>query len=310
MVERQAGAATGRDTVTGFRTTGLPLALLTVAIARPAAAVAQATPSPLSRPVDYEPAWSPDGRHLAFISNRTGALKLWTMAADGSDPRQLTTGVDEDDAPAWSPDGRRIAYVSMRGGDAEIFVVNADGTAPRRLTTSPGDDIHPQWSPDGRRLLFKSARRSRDPAHADVYEVFTMRPDGSDVRPLTHGGIATYASLSPDGTRLVYRRQLADGNSEIVVRGLEDSVEVNISRHPAFDGWPAWSRDGRRIVYARESEDGTAVILQVNADGTGEMAVVTGPGRNTNPRWPPVRDQLVFSRRVEGLVRLHIVDVP
>ena len=87
-------------------------------------------------------------------------------------------------------------------------------------------------------------------------------------------------------------------------------MEVNISRHPAFDGWPAWSRDGRRIVYARESEDGTAVILQVNADGTGEMAVVTGPGRNTNPRWSPVRDQLVFSRRAEGLVRLYIVEVP
>lgn len=270
----------------------------------------QAVPIPVTHPVDYEPAWSPDGTHLAFISNRTGPLKVWTMRADGTEPRQLTQGPDEDDAPAWSPDGKWIAFVRVLDGDAELFVMRADGSDLRRLTTSPGPDIHPQWAPDGSHLLFNSARHSHDPANPDVFELFTMRPDGSELRALTRGGIATYASYSPDGTRLVYRRQLADGNSEIVVRAVDGSAEVNLTRHPAFDGWPAWSRDGRRLVFARETVGESAEIRMVNADGTGEVPLVTLPGRNTNPRWSPAGDQVLFSHRAEGQVRLYLVEVP
>ncbi len=286
------------------------LTLLTMLGSAVPVASQQANAEPLSRIVDYEPAWSPDGRRVAFISNRTGALKLWTMAADGSDPRQLTQGPDEDDAPAWSPDGKSIAYVSIRDGNAEIFLVDADGTRPRRLTTSPGDDIHPQWRPDGHRLLFNSSRSSRDRTNPDVFELLTMRPDGSDVQHLTRGGVATYASYSPDGSRLLYRRQMPDGNSEIVVRRVKAETETNVSQHPGFDGWPAWSRDGRRIVFAREISEELASIIVINADGSGASTVIAGPGRNTNPRWSPIQDQLIFTRRADRQVRLYRVDVP
>ena len=276
----------------------------------PALSGQQVSPVPVTRPVDYEPAWSPDGTHIAFISNRTGPLKVWVMRADGTEPRQLTTGADEDDAPAWSPDGRRIAFVRILQGDAELFVMREDGSELRRLTTSPGADIHPQWAPDGRRLLFNSARRSRDPANPEVIELFTMRPDGSDVRPLTRGGIATYASFSPDGAEVVFRRQQEDGNSEIVVRAVDGGEERNLTRNPAFDGWPAWSRDGRRVVFARETDGDSAVLLVVNLDGSGETPLVTLPGRNTNPRWSPDRDVVLFSHRADGQVRLFLVEVP
>lgn len=265
--------------------------------------------TPVSRLVDYEPAWSPDGSRIAFISNRTGALKLWVMEADGSRPRQVTSGPAEDDAPAWAPDGRTIAYVSIREGNADIYTISPDGAGSRRLTTTPGDDIHPHWAPDGSRLLFNSARHSRDPVRPDTYELFSMRPDGTGLEQHTHGGIATYASYSPDGTRLVFRRQLPDGNSEIMVRGLRGGEERNLSHDPAFDGWPAWSRDGERIVFAREVDDTLAAIWVADADGGGARVLIAGPGRNTNPRWSPAADRILFSRRMDHQVRLYVYHV-
>ena len=84
----------------------------------------------LTRVVDYEPAVSPDGKRLAFISNRDGRFKLHVMNLDGPGLRRLTDDAGADDNPAWSPDGARIAFVSEAGGEADIFVVAADGLGP------------------------------------------------------------------------------------------------------------------------------------------------------------------------------------
>jgi Tol biopolymer transport system component len=116
--------------------------------------------------VDYEPAWSPSGTHLAFISNRNGPLKVYTAKADGTELTQLTQGPDEDDSPSWSPDGKQIAFVSNRDGNPEIYRMNADGSDQTRLTDDPGIDIHPVWAPDGKvdrlELISKQRRLDRD----------------------------------------------------------------------------------------------------------------------------------------------------
>ena len=139
-------------------------------------------PTPVSRVIDYEPAWSPDGQQLAFISNRNGPLKVFAMRADGSQPRQLTRGTDEDDAPAWSPDGKHLAFVSIHEGNPDVYIMLADGSGITRLTNHPGMDIHPQWSPDGQSILWNSSRNARHKAEPETFELFTMRADGSEVR--------------------------------------------------------------------------------------------------------------------------------
>jgi Tol biopolymer transport system component len=256
--------------------------------------------------VDYEPAWSPSGTHLAFISNRNGPLKVYTAKADGTELTRLTHGPDEDDSPSWSPDGKQIAFVSTRDGNPEIYRMNADGSDQTRLTDDPGMDIHPVWAPDGNSIVWNSSRHSV--GATETFEVFAMDPDGRLLQQLTHSGIATYASWSPDGRQLLFRRQVSDSNSEIFV-SQSAGDDVNLTRDPAFDGWPSWAADGRRVIFAREKE-GEASIYVVKTDGSGLSPLVTLPGRWTNPRWSPKGDRVVASRRWKGEMRLYLFPAP
>src|SRR6187455_2192730 len=89
------------------------------------------------------PAWSPDGRKLAFVSERDGNAEIYVMNADGSEQENLTRQPSSDSHPSWSRDGRKLAFVSRRDGNAEIYVMNADGSGLSNLTRTPLDDLDP-----------------------------------------------------------------------------------------------------------------------------------------------------------------------
>jgi TolB protein len=128
-----------------------------------------------------DPAWSPDGRKLAFVRLDPGLARtpIYVMNADGSGLRNLTPKpVGANTGPAWSPDGRTLAFVSDRGDNSEIYVMNADGSGQRNLTRNPAYDADPAWSPDGRKLAFVSNRDGS-------YRVYVMNADGSGQRRLT-----------------------------------------------------------------------------------------------------------------------------
>jgi Tol biopolymer transport system component len=110
-------------------------------------------------------------------SVRVRAREIWTMSADGTGQRQVTHNSYSDDDAVWSPDSSQLAFRSVRNGNRDIYVINADGTNERRLTTDPGADFVPDWAPDGSRIAFTSDRGAT--------AIYTMLPDGSDVRQLT-----------------------------------------------------------------------------------------------------------------------------
>jgi Tol biopolymer transport system component len=118
---------------------------------------------------NFDPAWSPDGNSLAFVSNRDVAWENQIYVSDLSGAVQ--TRLTNSSGPPggnlffnWSPSGQRIAFASNRDGNYEIYSMRSDGTDVKRLTQDPAYDIHPAWSPDGVKIAFTSSRNDPNPS--------------------------------------------------------------------------------------------------------------------------------------------------
>lgn len=133
-----------------------------------------------TRTQELQPAWSPNGAQLAFISNEGNDehWDIYTMNANGTQRYRLTSHEADDMHPAWCPNGR-IAFASYRDGNWEIYIMNADGSRKQRLTNNQADDLQPTCSPDGTRLAFYSNRDGNA-------EIYVMNSDGSGLINLTN----------------------------------------------------------------------------------------------------------------------------
>ncbi len=128
--------------------------------------------------IDIAPSWSPDGRQIAFVSDRTGAPQIYLMDADGGKVRRLTYEGSYNTHPAWSPDGRWIAYESRIGSQFDIWLIDVEGKVNVPLVDHPRSDEAPSWAPNSRHIAFASTRRGR----ADIYVIDVS---GENLRRLT-----------------------------------------------------------------------------------------------------------------------------
>jgi Tol biopolymer transport system component len=166
---------------------------------------------------------SPDGKQLAFISNRSGPREIWLSSLDGSSLRKLTNlqtvGIN---FPAWSPDGKQIAFISSAGdlGRKAVFVIDVNSGLPKQRT-DPMTVGPPSWSRDGRWIYFMSDR-------SGAYRIWKMTPDGEQVTAVTQSG-GFEAQESPDGKYLYYSEQPPRG-----VSGLD--APVRLMRVPVEGG--------------------------------------------------------------------------
>jgi TolB protein len=116
---------------------------------------------------------------IAFTSYRDGNDEIYTMNADGTDPKNLTSKAAFDATPSWSPGGKRIAFASFRKGSVNIYTVKADGTDQRRITRTASLDLYPAWSPDGKKIVFSSPRKAAD------YNLYRVNVGTGDQKRLT-----------------------------------------------------------------------------------------------------------------------------
>jgi hypothetical protein len=213
------------------------------------------------------PVWSPDGRRIAFVSDRDGNREIYVMSASGSNPQNLTRHDAEDWTPAWSPDGRRIAFSSFREGNWDIYVMDANGSNVRRLTENDAADYSPAWSPDGSHIAFVSDRDGN-------LEVYTMNADGSNQTRFTRDGATDQSpAWSSDGTLLVWE-SYREGNMELYVANADGSDVQNLSRDSFANAHgPTWSPWGKHIAFF-SNRDGGWNIFVLDLE-TGERTNIT-----------------------------------
>jgi Tol biopolymer transport system component/tRNA A-37 threonylcarbamoyl transferase component Bud32 len=177
---------------------------------------------------DFHPQYSPDGRRIAFSSDRAGETpEIWLAEADGSGPARLTRGPGRwQGSPHWSPDGRSIVFDSQtESGHADIWSIGVDGSGLRQVTRDPADDIRPSYSRDGRLIYFTSNRTGRN-------EVWRAAAGGDTEEQLTReGGDGGFESL--DGRTLYYRR----GDGSLVGRPTAGGPERTIVGCVGDDGY-------------------------------------------------------------------------
>jgi len=219
-----------------------------------------------------QPAWSPDGRKLAFSSGRTGRAHIFLMNPDGSGTTQLTDATKGDEQPSWSPDGRRLVF----NREGALFEAPVTGGPARRVGGGIGNAGDPAYSPDGRLIAYDYRR----PGYKNR-EIYLMRSDGTGIRPLTSlGYVSALPAWSPDGKTIAFMSNLRGGTYQVYTIRVDGTHLEQVTTSPTDVIQPAWTPDGKSIGYVRDG------AIWINTDGK-DTQLTSGKDNDSDPAWRP-----------------------
>jgi TolB protein len=241
--------------------------------------------------------------------------------------RQLTNGGENAEA-YFSHDGKRLIFQSTRDGRTcdQQYLMRTDGSHVRRVSNGGGKTTCGYFMAGDRRILFASSQASQrdcpprpDPSKGyvwrlDPFDIYTARPDGSDLRRLTRFGLYTAEGVvSPDGRKIVFT-SLKNGDLDIYVMNIDGSNLRQLTRQLGYDGGPWWSPDGKRIVYRANHPQTAADIATykdllaqrlvrpnkmdlwiMNADGSDQRQITRFAAASFGPSWTPDGRKIIFS---------------
>ena len=229
------------------------------------------------------PAWSPDGRTLAFQAYLRDTWHIWTVKADGTDLRQITSGPFDYREPQWSPDGTRLAFSSDRTDNYDVWVVTLASGDMRQVTAEPSNESMPAWSPDGRELVYVSDRQARG--------LYARPVQGGAERLVAADAATIYTpSFAPDGKTVAY--VAIDGP---VARLMVGGTNIADASEDVFPFRPQWLASGQILYTAdgavkrRPRAGGTAATIPFSAEVAFTRAAFTPKAR----RFPEAGPQRV-----------------
>jgi TolB protein len=224
------------------------------------------------------PAWSPDGRALAYVSFETQKAVVWVQDVLSGERRMLANFRGSNSAPAWSPDGRELAVTLSRDGLSQLYVLPRAGGTPRRLTSSNSIDTEPVYSPDGRRIYFVSDRGGGP-------QIYRIPAGGGSVERVSFNGAYNISpAISPDGRLMAYVTR--QGGAFRVMTQEIDGGTVQALTDTSDDESPSFAPNGRLLVYATRSQ-GRDVLMTSTLDGKIKTRLLTSGADMREPAWGP-----------------------
>ncbi len=216
---------------------------------------------------DAEPAVSPDGTTLAFVSIRSGHPELWLSDAAGSQPVQQTQfGSATVRHPRWSPEGRALLFEVMDDGHSDLYQLDVASGAVTRLTTSEDDERLGLWSVDGQRVYYSSNQSGR-------WDLWKLDPATGTAQPwTTNGGFA--AQPAPDGSGLYYTKADQDG---LWYRAFDAPHERRVHAAPLARDWGHWALTPSGFYYLDRMQEVTPVLMFHAFEGQTDRAVASLP---------------------------------
>ncbi len=236
------------------------------------------------------------GERIAFAAYRNGQWDIFSMAPDGSAPRQLTNTTFEDNDPAYSPDGAKITFASRRHNNWDIYVLNLLTGQETRLTTSPHYDGAPTWRPDGKAIAYESYHAG----NLDIWQVpVAGEKPAVNLTPDSEAGDFGPA-YSPDGAQIAFSSWRGD-NKNLYLLDVNSRAVTQLTNSPAAEEWPAWHPNGDTIAFVT-NDLGDREIFTLNASNPpakgGNATHLTWLGRTDGPAWSPTGETItaIFHR--------------
>lgn len=234
-----------------------------------------ASPEPI-----MSPAWSPDGRSLAYVSFHSGLPAIYVQTLRTGDQVRVSARSGINSAPSYSPDGTQLAVaLSRRDGNVDVYLLNLASQELRRLTDDPAIDTEPTWAADGRSIYFTSDR-------AGAPQVYRQGLGAGDrARRITfEGSYNARPRVSPDGRELAVVT-LDRGAYRIGAVDAERG-SLRILSGGQLDESPSYSPNGADIIYATR-ERGRGVLAIVSSDGRIQQRLASSAGEVREPAWSP-----------------------
>jgi dipeptidyl aminopeptidase/acylaminoacyl peptidase len=238
----------------------------------------------------HQPTFSPDGKWIAYISNKTGSAEMFVTSLDDGRAVQLTHLGARINSYSWSPDSRSIAVADDRSGGYDVYVVAVLGGSMTRITSDPRYDVFPSWTPDGKHVVYVRL----DDRWLD-HEILVANLDGTskpvvkdtDFFDYAAGGTFGYPQISPDGSTILFRSQRSGWINYWTVP-LSGGTPHLLAAEAANQNGAHWSPDGRSILYL-SLWNGTQDLRVVAAAGGTPRVLVKpdGQGYVNNATWSP-----------------------